>query len=355
MSGEPCWGTLRLHSWIVAEQQQPLAPESKRKVSLAGADELVVGRMRSAVLRLSKALLWVSNKHFSLCRDEQGRVALRDCSSNGTWVNNERVSKGEGGHTLASGDLIQIAAEDGEEHRQVVFLFEASTMASPTAAAIAGGKRQRLVAPPSQRADCGGAMRPPHHVATPTAVVAASDAVMPDADYVPRAERDAVVVLLRQEIEHAEQAVQQRDDAWRHQQAQADEALEGECERLMQREREAQEQLQCVLREQDAHIAARRAAEEEARRQAEVVDSTRRRLEEVERTLQEERARANAVAEEAQRNSREIQRLRSAMLEVRATVSDAMAAAGDAGECDTRHPADQRMAEACADGDDGEA
>jgi DNA repair exonuclease SbcCD ATPase subunit len=74
-------------------------------------------------MRVSKALVWISNKHFVLEPDSHGGVKLRDTSSNGTWVNSERVVK-DVPRSLATGDTIELAAEEQPgEHRQVFFQF----------------------------------------------------------------------------------------------------------------------------------------------------------------------------------------------------------------------------------------
>ena len=87
------WGTLKLHTWE-PKSLHPLAAEQPKAVKLAGTSEFVVGRFSQAALRLNKALVWASNKHFVLRYDAQsGDVTVRDTSSNGTksiFINSTR-------------------------------------------------------------------------------------------------------------------------------------------------------------------------------------------------------------------------------------------------------------------------
>ena len=142
------WGHLKLHTWDTANGSHPLADGVARSVALFPDNEdLIVGRNTKAVLRLSKQLVWVSNKHFAIRRDEaSGRARLRDLSSNGTWVNGERITREEE-RLLKPGDIIELAAIEGDAHHQVCIKFEAGDPKSGAASALvsSGQKRARAL------------------------------------------------------------------------------------------------------------------------------------------------------------------------------------------------------------------
>jgi two-component system cell cycle response regulator len=70
------------------------------------SDELVIGRGEQAGLRIGST--GISRQHLRLVPDERGLVTLYDLdSSNGTFVNGERVS----GRKLSDGDKIQIGSD----------------------------------------------------------------------------------------------------------------------------------------------------------------------------------------------------------------------------------------------------
>ena len=186
------WGSLLLASWETANNEHPLPQDAARKVALAGADDVIVGRNSKALLKLSKAMIWVSNKHFTLRHDEQaGKTWLRDLSSNGTWVNKRRVRK-ETDHPLHPGDVIELAAEDGR-HQQLTFKFLADGGGKGGDGDSAGdesaqpAKKQRVenqtadpheaaMAAPPPRAELEGTDRPAAGSASPAARVAAVQA-----------------------------------------------------------------------------------------------------------------------------------------------------------------------------------
>ena len=132
MSEQPeAWGVLSLHSWE-PRGQHPLAPEQPKSVRLRGDAELVIGRSSASLLRLHKSLVWASNKHFTLARGAGSDCGVvRDCSSNGTWINGERLDKQQP-RPLRSGDLVELAAEEGTEHRQVTFTKRRSAPSRPS-------------------------------------------------------------------------------------------------------------------------------------------------------------------------------------------------------------------------------
>jgi hypothetical protein len=89
-------GTLRL---TVVE------PEAQRGESFELADELTVGRAPGCGVRVEDA--YTSNIHARLYRRD-GSLWLEDLgSTNGTWVNGERV---DGSTRLSRGDVLQVGA-----------------------------------------------------------------------------------------------------------------------------------------------------------------------------------------------------------------------------------------------------
>src|SRR5579884_1572860 len=89
-------GTLRL---TVVE------PEAQRGESFELADELTVGRAAGCGVRVEDA--YTSNIHARLYRRD-GSLWLEDLgSTNGTWVNGERV---DGATRLSRGDVLQVGA-----------------------------------------------------------------------------------------------------------------------------------------------------------------------------------------------------------------------------------------------------
>jgi pSer/pThr/pTyr-binding forkhead associated (FHA) protein len=89
-------GTLRL---TVVE------PEAQRGESFELADELTVGRAPGCGVRVEDA--YTSNLHARLYRRD-GSLWLEDLgSTNGTWVNGERV---DGATRLSRGDVLQVGA-----------------------------------------------------------------------------------------------------------------------------------------------------------------------------------------------------------------------------------------------------
>ena len=132
-----CFGKIVLGQYDTGGKGFPLATGQGREVLLIGSKPLVVGRSSESVMRVSKALVWISNKHFVLEPDSHGGVKLRDTSSNGTWVNSERVVK-DVPRSLATGDTIELAAEEQPgEHRQVFFqFFKVDDASQPSAESI---------------------------------------------------------------------------------------------------------------------------------------------------------------------------------------------------------------------------
>ena len=112
---------LRLDHFTTGRKGHPLARGQPSSVPVE-LRTVTVGRNPQAIVRVSKAMKWISNWHFSLSYDESG-FQLRDMSSNGTWVNGERVAR-ERPHPLHLGDIIELAAEDEGKHEQVQFLLE---------------------------------------------------------------------------------------------------------------------------------------------------------------------------------------------------------------------------------------
>lgn len=80
-------------------------PESQRGQSFELADELTVGRAPGCGVRVEDS--YTSNLHARLFRRDGG-LWLEDLgSTNGTWVNGERV---EGARRLGRGDLLQVGS-----------------------------------------------------------------------------------------------------------------------------------------------------------------------------------------------------------------------------------------------------
>ena len=123
-SAPPCWGVLKLISYEMPDEDFPLMEGSARSVQLRGDGEMLVGRNAKAVVRLNKSQSWMSNKHFSIQHDSgSGRSSLKDLSSNGTWVNGERIVK-EAEHALKPGDVIEIAADFDDTQRITEFQIQ---------------------------------------------------------------------------------------------------------------------------------------------------------------------------------------------------------------------------------------
>jgi len=160
-----CWGrlTLLLDQCHTGDKGHPLAKGQPSEVCLSGRKVLVIGRCSESVLRVSRALAWISNKHFQLEIDDSGGILLRDTSSNGTWVNGERAVK-DVPRVLCAGDEIELAASEGEpgEHRQVFLRFEAGPNSTAAAANPHG------VAPPVRKAATPLAQKTPTPTGSPS-------------------------------------------------------------------------------------------------------------------------------------------------------------------------------------------
>ncbi|MFT3912747.1 MAG: transglycosylase SLT domain-containing protein [Anaeromyxobacteraceae bacterium] len=96
-----------------------------------GKKLVTIGRASDCDLRFDDELgREVSGHHAQLVRDDEGWVLLDTASTNGTWVNGERVVK----HRLVDGDVVLFGGENGVEVR--VDVDEEAV-----AAAAAGGRR----------------------------------------------------------------------------------------------------------------------------------------------------------------------------------------------------------------------
>ena len=66
---ERAWGVLRLERSVTEGNASPLVHGQAAELTLVGSAPVLVGRSNESACRLSKALLWVSNKHFTLARE----------------------------------------------------------------------------------------------------------------------------------------------------------------------------------------------------------------------------------------------------------------------------------------------
>ena len=355
-SGSRGWGLLKLTSWDIPKDTPPLHEEAlPLKVRLSGDAELFIGRNTKAVLRLNKQLLWVSNKHFSIRHDSSSsQTFLRDLSSNGTWINGARISKEED-HALKPGDLIELAAEEGMEHRQVVFKFDLDRPLGMNNAGGSAQKRARVLSGPPSVASVassavgasGGSLgAPTQSLEPPAAVSSGHGAPVPMAGLASqlkeapaakraRAAQEAVVKELLSELAEADAATAV---AWRahadavasaedtaeaardHWRKEWEAEQDGERDRLIERVSEAQIQLQRAMQEQHTQQEARKAADESARKSHAMAEAAKTSLHDAEQALQTERAKAAAAAEEAGRATAEVRRLKAELVKAKTAV-----------------------------------
>ena len=109
----------------------------KGTTTVVGRDKklVAIGRAADCDLRFDDDVgREVSGHHAQLVRDDEGWVLIDTASTNGTWVNGERIVK----HRLVDGDVVLLGGEHGVEAR--VDVDEAAV------AAAAGGGRRTLVA-----------------------------------------------------------------------------------------------------------------------------------------------------------------------------------------------------------------
>lgn len=377
------WGQLRLTGWE-PKGQHPLASEQPNSAKLMGNGELIVGRNAQSVLRLHKSLVWCSNKHFVLQRDSQtGQVTVRDTSSNGTWVNGERVDK-QVARVLKHGDHIELAAEEGTEFRQVTFTFDPKHGAQRSSEPLQ--KRPRLSSGSSAVGSVrtenvelfGGAAIALKDALSASAAAAASTAAAAAGEEAAtnraaeEVRRTAEYTLLCSELRAAEETgeaarasassgeARAAADAAAANAAAAGAAAsaatdleqqlmevraqhQSERERLVERASESAQQLQEALQEQTAQRELREAAEEEATRRREAEEEARASLKAVEQQLQAERERAAAAEEGARKERDEAAALRAALAALRANIDAVLAppqpteaAAADVGACSPR-------------------
>ena len=366
------WGQLRLTSWE-PKGQHPLVDHHPNAVKLTGDAELIVGRNSQSVLRLHKSLVWCSNKHFVVKRDsETAAITLRDTSSNGTWVNGERVDK-EKGRVLQYGDLIELAAEEGTEHRQVTFAFDSRSGAAKGGALRSGEplqKRPRISSAGNERplavnAGAGApAISPSMSTSASTVVghgtVEASGGSRTDTtptstsialpglqQALEKARREAESALLRAELLAAEAAgeearsaaaaahgsataaasVAANEQTEAQLRAQLDEMSaqhQSERERLVERASESAQQLQSALQEQAAQLELKEAAEEAARKLQGEVDAAGAKVDELASELERARAKADAAEEEARTEREAARKLRAALAGLRGSIDAAL-------------------------------
>ena len=122
---ERAWGVLRLERSVTEGNASPLVHGQAAELTLVGSAPVLVGRSNESACRLSKALLWVSNKHFTLAREAvSGRAELVDTSSNGTWLNGQRLAKGRP-CALQPGDRILLSGDGNGSvsHEELEFTF----------------------------------------------------------------------------------------------------------------------------------------------------------------------------------------------------------------------------------------
>ena len=144
-------------------------------------------------MRIHKSVTWVSNRHFALELNEDDDPHVIDTSTNGTWLNNDRLEP-RVKRKLKPGDSIQLAAEEFDggstagsdhPHRQIVFEFEGARrdsassqppvakhgLVAGTSSAVsprmAPGRAAHGSSPQSAAAGLGGA--PPAEVLAPLA------------------------------------------------------------------------------------------------------------------------------------------------------------------------------------------
>jgi hypothetical protein len=316
-------------------QGAPAWTRQRTETPLSGERPFLVGRSNQAALRVSKELMWVSNKHFALERDgATGRVQLRDTSSNGTWVNDEQVPR-DTPYPLQPGDQIMLAAEEGPgEKRQVTFRFvEAALGASATGTTDSPtlGKRQRLSPDGASRTLISGNGNTLLHV--PCASF--SDAETGGA---PAASAPAASALVLAELEESRARCQQLEAqlaAERDLRAVAAEraALEArevlcselryfeedaalrtesasELERLTLCASEANQQLQRLSQERLADVEAREAAERQLQQQVATLETAQQRHSELEAAL-------SAAWSRAEEASKEVRQVRAEACELR--------------------------------------
>ena len=353
MAEQPAaWGVLSLHSWE-PRGQHPLAPEQPKSVRLCGDADLVIGRSSTSILRLHKSLVWASNKHFTLALQAQaGGGVVRDCSSNGTWINGERLDK-QHPRPLRSGDLVELAAEEGTEHRQVTFTFEAlpaggasqkrpladvsgDSQVPGSAGSTASHTRAKVAAaavtpgPPGDAHAIAAAPAAEPRPADPSPVAASAEPTSRAVVVNEEARRQAEVSLLRAELARAEAAAEEgRTTTVNFEGAAAAAAAAAEEQevraRLVARVSESEQQLQRAMQEQAGQVAAREAAEEEARRQAAAAEAANCRLADVEAELTALRAREAAASQEARTERAAAGALRAALSAMRTGIDDALA------------------------------
>ncbi|MBW4614975.1 MAG: ATP-binding cassette domain-containing protein [Desmonostoc vinosum HA7617-LM4] len=83
---------------------QPVTPLKKRSIYLKNQNKpIVLGRSANADLELDAPM--ISRRHATIERDSQGHYLLRDHSTNGLFVNREKVTNSV---VLSAGDIIQI-------------------------------------------------------------------------------------------------------------------------------------------------------------------------------------------------------------------------------------------------------
>ena len=346
-----CFGKIVLGQYDTGGKGFPLANGQGREVLLIGSKPLVVGRSSESVLRVSKALVWISNKHFVLEPDSHGGVKLRDTSSNGTWVNSERVVK-DVPRSLASGDTIELAAEEQPgEHRQVFFQFfkveDASqpsaesitvTTSDPAAFTLAAvpdiaataketpaaatedicpqsGKRQRLLnrddRTPTETRMSSLPFPQPERAGSPTYASAAAERET----LLARAEQAEAELAALREASAAESArlrlvteeLRQMEEAAVASNARLATVLDqhdSELQRLTEYASEASQERQRVVQEKLAETDAKVQAERRA-------DAALRQYREVDAALAAERTKSNDAIEDVKRLTEETSTLRS--------------------------------------------
>lgn len=323
------WGKLSLTSFETGEKGHPLAKNQPSEVSLSGPSRMVVGRWSDSIIRISKSLVWISNKHFALERDQSNKVWLRDTSSNGTWINGDRAIR-DAPTLLRPGDAIQLAAEEEPgQHRQVIFTFElpqqmppqsspgkpplghSSPAAAPPQAVEVhphSAKRQRMSSTGSEVTETlENSLRAQPGAAAEVAVSSSPEAAFADlaalraraerAEAELAAERDArTAECIRSRMEASDvlgEELRRSEDVWAAEHARLNEALAAaRADHESQRERLTQ----CAS---EANVQCQRAVQEklEAERTA---DAAQRQIRELEAALSAERAKCQAVSQQLQ-------------------------------------------------------
>ena len=278
----------------------PLANGQAADIELLDTEN-IIGRNQQATMRVSKSLVWISNKHFAVTCDASGASHIRDLSSNGTWLNGQRVTK-ETPQALKPGDRIELAAEEQPgQHRQVSFFFDAprTLIHTPDDA-----KRQRVATADGSCEQHGIAVP----TASPSAAISEAEALRAHTVLLEdqlKAEREASAkAASRASAElHALAAELHAVEQVAHQKCGELAAViamhEQERERLVACASEANQQLQRCVQEKIAANSEREAADRRLEQHAAFVDAAKRLQEEAEATATAEREKYEAAAEQA--------------------------------------------------------